>query len=279
MRRVATFAIDRSDEAMKRIGLAAFFILSSAPVLAQQKGDDAPICTDRPGKGNGACTVPAGAVQIETDILNWTRMTEGGTRTDTILYTNPVLKFGISDSADLQINIVPYEEVRTRTGGTTDRIGGVGDLFVRYKQRLTGASAGTQVALLPFVKLPTARSGLGNGKVEGGLAVPVNINLPQGFTLNFSPEADLLEDGDNSGRHINLQNIVNVGKQVGKVTLAAEIWGAQNFDPAGTVQQYSVDLMATWLARRTLQFDVGANFGLNRATPGLQLYVGASTRF
>ncbi|HEX4739688.1 MAG TPA: transporter [Allosphingosinicella sp.] len=266
---------------MKRIGLAALLGLCAAPAWAQSAApaDAPPICTDRPGKGNGACTVPAGAVQLETDILNWTRMIAGGTRTDTILYTNPVLKFGLTDSADLQFSITPYEEVRTRTGGTTDRIGGVGDLFVRYKQRLTGASASTQIAIIPFVKLPTARSGLGNGKVEGGLAVPVNINLPQGFTLNFSPEADLLEDADNSGRHLNLQNIVNIGKSVGKVNLAVEIWGAQNFDPQGTVQQYSADVMATWLARKNLQFDAGANFGLNRNTPDVQLYAGVSTRF
>ncbi|HEY1604807.1 MAG TPA: transporter [Allosphingosinicella sp.] len=270
---------------MKRLCLAILLGLCAAPALAQTgagatpQPDDQPICTDRPGKGNGACTVPAGAIQLETDILNWTRDTEGGTRTDTILYTNPVLKFGLSDSADLQFAITPYEEVRTRTGNISDRLGGIGDLFVRYKQRLTGASANTQIALIPFVKLPTARHGIGNGAVEGGLALPVNINLPRGFTLNFSPEADLLLDADGSGRHINLQNIVNVGKQVGKVTLAAEIWSAQDFDPAGTVQQVSADVMATWLARKTLQFDVGANFGLNRNTPDFQLYVGVSTRF
>jgi hypothetical protein len=267
---------------MKRIGFAALLGLWAAPVLAQTDApppDEQPICTDRPGKGNGSCTVPAGAVQLETDILNWTRTTDGGTRTDTILYTNPVLKFGLSDSSDLQLNIVPYEEVRTQTGNAVDRLGGIGDLFVRYKQRLTGASANTQIALIPFVKLPTARSGLGNGKVEGGLAMPVNITLPQGFTLNFSPEADLLADADGSGRHLNLQNIVNVGKSIGKVNLAAELWGAQNFDPAGTVQQYSADVMVTWLVRKNLQLDGGANFGLNRNTPDVQLYAGVSERF
>ncbi|HEX5182114.1 MAG TPA: transporter [Allosphingosinicella sp.] len=270
---------------MRRIGLAILLGLCAAPVAAQTGAgatpppDDQPICTDRPGKGNGACTVPAGAVQLETDIFNWTRDSGGGTRTDTILYTNPVLKFGLSDSADLQLNIAPYEEVRTKTGNVTDRIGGVGDLFVRYKQRLTGASANIQIAIIPFIKLPTARRGLGNGAVEGGLALPVNINLPQGFTLNFSPEADLILDADGSGRHISLQNIVNVGKQVGKVNVAVEIWGGQDFDPAGTVQQVSADVMVTWLARKTLQFDVGANFGLNRNTPDLQLYAGVSTRF
>ncbi|MEA3001242.1 MAG: hypothetical protein QOH81_30 [Sphingomonadales bacterium] len=265
---------------MRRLALAAFLILPSAPAFAaQEAGKDAPICTDRPGKGNNACTVPAGAVQIESDAFNWTRTVDGGTRTDTILYTNPVVKFGLSESADLQLAIAPYEEVRTRTGNVTDRIGGAGDLFVRFKQRLTGASAGTQVALIPFVKLPTARPGIGNRKMEGGLAVPVNIDLPKLFSLSFSPELDLLADQDGSGRHLNLANIVNVGKAIGKVTLGAELWGAQNFDPAGTVAQYSADVMVSWVAKPRLQLDAGANFGLNRNTPDVQLYAGVSTRF
>ena len=242
-------------------------------------GSDEQICTDRPGKGNNACTVPKGAVQLETDLLSWMRMDAKGTRTDTILYTNPTLKFGLSDSADIQINIAPYEEVRTRIGGVTDRVGGIGDLFVRFKQRLTDPNAKTQVALFPFVKLPTARRALGNGAVEGGLAVPVNIDLGQDLSLGISPEADLLLDEDGSDRHVAVMNAVNLGKTIGKVTVAAELWGQEDFDPAGTTEQVSADVMATWMPRPKLQFDVGANFGLNRDTPDVQVYAGVSTRF
>jgi hypothetical protein len=262
---------------MKLSALALLLALVSAPALAA--GSDDEICTDRPGKGNNACTVPKGAVQLETDVINWTRDDQGGTRTDTIFYTNPTLKFGLSDSSDIQFNIAPYEEVRTRTGGVTDRIGGVGDLYVRFKQRLTSASAGTQVALFPFVKLPTARRALGNGAVEGGLAVPINIDLPHDFSLGISPEADLLLDEDGSGRHLGMMGAVNVGRKIGKVTLAAELWSERDFDPSGTTEQYSADVMATWLATPRLQFDLGANFGLNRDTPDVQVYAGVSTRF
>jgi hypothetical protein len=57
------------------------------------------------------------------------------------------------------------------------------------------------------------------------------------------------------------------------------LWTAQNFDPAGTVAQYSADFAFARALRPTLQLDFGGNFGLNRATPGAQLYVGVSTRF
>jgi hypothetical protein len=259
--------------------LAAFLAACAAPAFAQAPGGDAQICTDRPGKGNNACTVPAGKVQLETDLLNWTRMTEGGTRTDTILYTDPMLKLGLTGSSDLQIAIAPYEEVRTRTAGATDRIGGVGDLFVRYKKRLTAEDAGTQIALIPFVKAPTARRGIGNRKWEGGLAVPFGFDLRHDVALGLSPEIDLLADDDGSGRHLSLSNAVDLGKTIGKMTVAAELWGQWNFDPAGTGRQYSADATVTWLARPALQFDAGANFGLNRQTPEVQLYVGVSKRF
>ena len=260
------------------LALAVLLAAISAPALAQASPEDA-ICTDRPGKGNNACTVPKGAVQLETDNLNWTRDKQGGVRTDTILYTNPTLKFGLTDSSDIQLNIAPYEEVRTRMGGVTDRVGGVGDLYVRFKQRLTGPSAKTQVALFPFVKLPTARRALGNGAVEGGLAVPVNIDLGRDVSLGISPEGDLLLDADGSGRHVAVMSAVNLGKTIGKVTVAAELWGQQDFDPAGTTEQYSADVFASWMPRPKLQFDLGANFGLNRDTPDVQVYAGVSTRF
>lgn len=58
-----------------------------------------------------------------------------------------------------------------------------------------------------------------------------------------------------------------------------EIWTSQNFDPGGTVRQYSYDLSLAWLPQPTLQFDTGANVGLNRNTPDLVAYLGIATRF
>ena len=62
---------------------------------------------------------------------------------------------------------------------------------------------------------------------------------------------------------------MNVAKQIGKFTIYNEIWTSQNFDPAGTVQQYSYDMALVWLPRPTLQFDIGVNIGLNRNTPAI----------
>lgn len=117
---------------------------------------EAPICTDRPTKSNFACTVPKGLIQIEADGFNWLQSSSGGTRTDQLLFTNPTFKYGVSDSSDVQLNWAPFTTVRTRdAAGRVTTLSGVGDVTVRFKQRLTSADGAFQLAILPFVKLPT----------------------------------------------------------------------------------------------------------------------------
>jgi hypothetical protein len=64
-----------------------------------------------------------------------------------------------------------------------------------------------------------------------------------------------------------------------KVNVSAELWGQWNWDPAGTQKQYSADVAFAYLPNKNLQLDTGANFGLNRNTPDIELYAGVSTRF
>jgi hypothetical protein len=272
----------RWAERMKR-GLLPVMLLAG-PALAQPvptaSSADAPICTDRPTKSNFACTVPRGLVQIEADGFNWLTTRAGGTRTDQLLFTNPTLKYGLARSSDIQLSWVPFTRVRSRNAaGMISTLEGVGDVTLRFKQRLTSADGAFQLAMLPFVKLPTARRGIGNGTVEGGVAVPINISVRGGWTITLGPQLDVLADADGQGRHFGLTGLINIARQFGQFTLYNEIWISQNFDPSGPVRQYSYDLSLAWLPQPTLQFDIGANIGLNRNTPGLVGYLGVSTRF
>ena len=166
-----------------------------------------PICTDRPTKANVTCTVPAGEVQIESDAVNWTRTVAAESRSDTVLYTNPTVKYGLSSRTDLEANLAPYETIDTAGPAAGPRLGGIGDLTLRLKQRLSADGATTQITLLPFVKVPTARRGIGNGRVEGGVVLPVSLPIPGGFTLTLGPEVDVLADGAGSGYHAGLTSL------------------------------------------------------------------------
>lgn len=267
---------------MKALTPAFTVALAALPAcaLAQTTSEPSAICTDRPTKATSVCTVPAGSVQLETDLPSFSRLDDGGTRIETILYANPTIKLGLGPNTDVQANIAPSIEVRTRIGGNADRIRGVGDLFIRLKHRLTDPASKVQIGVVPYAKVPVARRGVGNREWEGGVVVPIQFSLPQSLTLTFAPELDVLADGDGSEKHVQLVGVMNIGKPLSsRITAYAELWTAWNYDPLGTVRQYSADVALAYLATPTLQFDIGANFGLNRATPDAQIYFGLATRF
>jgi hypothetical protein len=270
---------------ISRIALATVALAAAVPAAAQvanvptSSAPDAPICTDRPTKSNFACTVPKGKWQVETDLFNYGVTRVGGAETETYLFTNPTLKYGIGDSTDVEVNWIPYLRVSTEVGGARNTVDGVGDVIVRLKQRFTQTDQPLQVGVIPYVKVPAARAGIGNRAWEGGVIVPINYSLPGGFTLTTVPQLDLLEDFDGQGRHVQLIGLINLGKQFNRTTLYGELWTAQNFDPSGTVRQYSADVAIAHLITDELQVDIGGNFGLNSATPDAQLYVGLSVRW
>lgn len=253
---------------------------AGAAVSTDNSPDPSPICTDRPTKSNAACTVPEGMVQVEADLFSWTRIATGSARADMLVYSNPVVKYGLGPNSDIQLNIAPLVEMRTRASGQATSQSGVGDLTVRFKQRLTGPDDFVQLALLPFVKAPTAERGIGNGEWEGGVIVPVQMPVGKA-TLTLVPQLNLLADAlAPKDRHFEFQGVINIAHPIAaRTTLAVELWTSQNWDPAGTVRQYSADAAVSYLLNDALQLDAGGNFGLNRATPNVQIYIGVSARF
>ena len=127
------------------------------------------------------------------------------------------------------------------------------------------------VSLIPYVKAPVARMGVGNGAFEGGLILPIDYKLTDKITLGTVPGVDVFKDSLGDGRHLNTAQLINLGYSLPKnVTLYGELWGDWNFDPVKEIDQYSADVAASWGVSNYIQFDAGLNFGLNRSTPGVQ---------
>lgn len=248
--------------------------LAAAPASAP------PICTDRPTKANALCTVPAGRLQVETSLVGWTLTRGGGARIELLVVGGSVLKLGLTDRSDLQLGIAPYVRLGTRDGVSRPHVEGLGDIQLRYKHRLTKDDAPVQVAAIPFVKLPTATGPLGNGKLEGGLAIPISVMAPGSVTVTFGPELDVLADSDRHGRHLALVNLINVAVPIApRLTVAAELWTNFNFDPVGTISQVSADGALAYALSNDVQVDAGVNVGLTDETSDLELYAGVSFRF
>jgi hypothetical protein len=230
--------------------MRAAFGLLLIPILAHAQGSDTPsLCTDRPTRSTLPCVVPEGMFQYEADIGNWTP--------GTTLYGNPTIKYGLGHGIDLEASLAPLETVGKHTG--------IGDLYIRAKYAVVNESS-FQITLSPYIKLPTAASGIGNGFIEGGLIMPVSFNLPGSFTLLFDPEVDVYHTG------ASIQGLVNLSRPItDTVTAYIEYWQQGN--------ERSIDFAISWLLLPNLQLDVGVNIGASPTTPHEQIYFGVSQRF
>jgi len=243
------------------------------------------LCTDRPTKSNSPCTVDPGHFQVESDLINVTVDHSGGADTTTVLYTNPTLKYGVSQTVDIEASIAPYETVVSRDRATdiTTRSEGVGDLYLKVKWAPIGAAGGDfGLAFVPYVKAPTASGGVGDGAWEGGMYVPVLFTLPLGWSATLGPEIDVLKNPLDDDRHIAFVNLVSFAHAITKsITGSLELWSDQDYQPGHTVRQASADVAAAWIPAfdQNLQFDGGINFGINSQTPAAQFYLGVSHRF
>jgi hypothetical protein len=259
------------------IGSALFFASSVTAAAA----DQASICAARPGKSTPPCTVPAGRLQLETGLVDWTLDKRGGAKDTSLVIGETSFKFGLTDGSDIEMDVAPWQRSTSRSGGLRDRASGFGDVTVAYKRQLTARDSSVQIAALPFVKVPTAKHSLGNGKWEAGLVVPIGAGIPNTpFSIGATPELDWAADGDGSGHHLAKTQVASLGWAAShRLGISAEFWGNWDLDPDGTKRRYSADGSIAYLVSNDLQIDAGANFGLNRQTPDLELYAGIARRF
>lgn len=261
-------------------GVAALFLLAvSAPATAGKMAD--PICADRPGKGSATCTTPAGHFQFETGLADWSLTKSGGTRKSDLKLGATSVKYGLNDRLHVEVSFTPLVRQTSRSSGGHSTSSGFGDTNVKLKQQLTADGAAFSAALYPYVKIPTASKRIGNGKVEGGLVVPLGLALGKSpFSLSASPEIDLAADGDGHGYHAAMAQTLSLGLQATPaLSLSAELWGSWDWDPAGTTRKASLDGSAAYRLGSEWQIDGGANFGLNRDTADVEVYGGVSMRF
>ena len=236
--------------------------------------------TDRPPKANSPYTVDAGHFQYETDIAVFGYGNADGVKTQDWTVFDPTLKLGLTNTIDAELQITPYESVVAKSAAGTTTVSGIGDTFVRVKINVLGDDHGSvAVALLPYVKLPTAQSGLGNGKVEAGLILPMSFSAPGDFTVIVMPEGDYLKDTAVSGYHSVFDFLINVSHPLDKRwTFYTEAFTTQSLQ-ARSKPIYTLDEALTCALSANLQLDFGGNFSLNDAAPRAQLYMGLSQRF
>ena len=239
--------------------------------------------TDRPGKSHSSKTVDAGHFQIESDFIIYSKDAGGEDRPTTRSYSvgTPIIKFGVTTSIDFEVATALFNHLSQTGGGSPPLVArGFGDTSLGAKINLFGNNSGNQsLALLPFVKLPTAATGIGNGYAEYMLNAPYTIDAKP-WSLTLEPNFGLLRNSTNTGYRENYGFIANLNRSFlsDKLTAAIEVATDFSSEP-GAQPKVSIDPSIQYLLTRDLQLDAGVYIGLNRATPRYIAYTGISYRY
>jgi Putative MetA-pathway of phenol degradation len=228
-----------------------------------------PLSTDRPDTTESPHTVDAGHFQFEMEIANWTR--NGREREFSLGETNA--KIGLNHSTDLQVVLPFYTHVRD--GGE-----GFGDMEIRLKHNLWGNDEGaTAMALMPFIKLPTANGDLGNGAVEGGLIVPLGFEGPAGWDCAVMAELDWEADDDGSNYHlVGVTSATTSHDLTENTSVFLELVSVLSAESGSDWEAYFNTGM-TWGLTPTWQLDGGIRVGLTSASTDFMPFLGVSTKF
>ncbi len=136
------------------------------------------------------------------------------------------------------------------------------------------------MALLPFVKIPTNTSEIGNTSVEGGLIVPLTVHLPAGFEVAMETEIDDNRNSDNDGRHAEWVNSISLGHDLiperlsGYIEFWSDLSGERHQSWMGTF-----DTGLQYTLTKNILLDIGVNLGLTRNAPDVEVFTGISLRF
>jgi hypothetical protein len=242
--------------------------------------------TDRPDKTESAYTVDAGHFQFEMDVLNYSYDRDNGLPGDTTIESVAIapinLKLGLCNRADVQLVLEPYTSVRTHMRATrqVEKQRGFGDVTVRLKGNMWGNDGGlTALALMPYVKLPTNQDDLGNNSVEGGLIVPLAVELPWGWGMGVMTQFDFIRDESGSGHHPEFVNTVTFAHDiVGNLGGYVEFFSAVSTE-RGSEWIGTVDAGLTYALTEDIQLDAGINIGVTRSADDWNPFLGISWRF
>ena len=242
------------------------------------------LSTDRPDTTESPYTVDAGHFQLEMSFADYTYdRSNPQSQTSRSLSAAPMLlKVGLLNNVDLQISLDPYSRVWTtdRITDTTETIEGFGDTVARLKVNLWGNDEGpTALALIPFLKFPTASQPPGNGNLEGGLIAPLAVSLPDEFSLGLMAELDFLRSEDDDRYVVDSVHTATVSRSlIGELGGFVEYAGFLNFNGDTNYRGY-FNSGLTYGVTPDIQLDCGVRLGLTEAADDLGIFAGISVRY
>lgn len=225
-----------------------------------------PLSTDRPDTTESPYTVDAGHYQFEMELAAWNRHHE-------ISLGELNAKVGLDAATDLQVILPFYRHVSS--GGE-----GFGDVEIRLKHNFWGNDDGpTALALMPFIKLPTANGDLGNDEIEGGLIVPYGFEGLAGWSCAVMGEVDLAADDDGGGYQPILLTSATASHELTEtIGIFLEVVSVLSAE-SGKDREAYFNTGMTCAVTATSQIDGGVRIGLTESSADFTPFLGVSAKF
>jgi hypothetical protein len=269
IRRRARWARD----AVIGIGLAAGLALGPNAAFAVDADSTE---TDRPDVANSATTVPPGAFQIESGIA-YARQRAAAAPTQYTTSLELTLRAGLTPSLEVRLDGDPVVHMRTDESVTN-----VGDLRLGLKYRFVDPPDGSwwpALAILPYVKLPSAPEPIGSERTDFGITGIASFDFPADFSLDVNGGIAAVGQRDPSGYLAQASAAASLSKTLlHELVVYVELFysSRDTWD-----SRYGLGTGAGMLYRigRRAAVDLGVEFSLAGQSPDYTIRSGFSIRF
>jgi len=259
---------------MTRGLLACALLLLTAGAVAA--ADDDTIDPDRPDVSVGAKTVGAGRVQLETGVLA-ERTRIAGEPTERRLSAEALVRIGLARRFELRIEGEPIVRLRGAEDATD-----VGDFGLGAKWRFFEPAEGDRwpaLALVPFVKLPTAPTPIGTGKADYGAFLAASFELPADFALDAAAGMAALGQTQPSGYLLQALVSASLSRKLGRALATfGEVFYSSREEWTER-DRVGIDAGLVWTVLPNLAVDVAAGTSLYGRAPDVFVRAGGSIRF
>lgn len=270
-------------------GTALALTAADATLTNRTDGFTREMSTDRPDMTESPYTVEAGHWQMEIGLVDYVYEHENlgwgvDARADAFSVGTVNLKYGLCPRSDLELVIPTYNHARVRYQRgpfrLVEKASGFGNLALRGKFNLWGNDGGrTALAVMPVLELPTASRQFGRQYWQGGIILPLAVELPAGWDMGVMTAFAVAKDDRSSGYHPEFINTITFGHDIwGKLAgygeFASEVSAESGSEWVGTA-----NTGLTYALTENVQLDGGINFGVTRSAPDYHPFLGVSFRF
>lgn len=229
--------------------------------------------TDRPDATESPITLDAGHFQYETDIFKteWAHL--DGIKIINNFYNAANVKFGITNTLDLQFVAETFTTLSTKFQSGTTKESGFGNFTIRAKQNLWGNDGGkTAFGILPFVNIPV-HSG---ENFSGGIVFPFAASLSNGWNFGTQIETDFVTIRPTNNYCVNFLISGTTSHSIIKdLDFFVEAVALRNNEIK--TFEYFLDGGFTYSLKKNLNIDTGAYYGVKNIS-STTFFVGLSFR-